>query len=872
MQKNIYFSLFLFSICIASFAQGNFNITIQKYLQENVKELSSEDISELKIYNEIFSESNNLHHVYTVQRINGVPVFNATGNFAIKNEKVNFFANNFISNIADKVNASSPNFTALQAVQKAANQLGLNASSLEILETNGNNAIISKGGISLEDIPVKLVYQPIDDELKLAWDLSIHMTAENHWWSLRIDALTGKIIHQNDWALSCNFHSDKSKASAKHTKSGFGFKNTNTNLLNDGSTYNIYPLNINSPNLGSRQIVTEPASVNASPFGWHDTDGSTGAEFTTTRGNNAWAYENRDGDDNTGYSPDGGSNLNFNFPLNLNQNPEGYIDASVTNLFYWNNMMHDVWYEYGFDEQSGNFQSTNYSSLGLENDFVFARAQDGANFGPGNNATFGTPPDGSSPVMRMFTWSANGGAPQVLEINAPGPLQGTYTGSTANFGPNIPSDGVTGDFVLVTDNNISTADPYDACDPITNANTINGKIAIIKRGECTFTSKVQKAQDNGAIAVIIVNDEFGLINMDGESNSINILSIMVTSQDGNAIINSLVNGTTINGTIQEMGPFPKDGDLDGEIVAHEYGHGISNRLTGGSFNSNCLFSCAEVDDQGNCIQFTEQMGEGWSDYFALAMTLKPGDMAEDARTIASYSSGNLGGLRSAPYSTDFAINNFTYGNTNNTSQLSAPHGVGFVWATMLWDLTWALIDEHGYDSDIYNGTGGNNIAMQLVIDGLKLQNCNPGFVDGRDAILQADIVNNNGENQCLIWSAFANRGLGFSASQGDSLDRTDQSEAFDLPPTNVLDCSLGTSSTEIKNFTIYPNPAEDYVTIESRKNLNNISVEVYDINGRKVIAKDLMNNSLDVSQLSQGIYIIRINADELTQTEKLIIK
>jgi hypothetical protein len=65
---------------------------------------------------------------------------------------------------------------------------------------------------------------------------------------------------------------------------------------------------------------------------------------------------------------------------------------------------------------------------------------------------------------------------------------------------------------------------------------------------------------------------------------------------------------------------------------------------------------------------------------------------------------------------------------------------------------------------------------------LKLQTCHPGFVDGRDAILQADQVLTGGANQCAIWQGFAKRGLGYSASQGRSKDVTDGSEAFDLPP------------------------------------------------------------------------------------------
>lgn len=75
-----------------------------------------------------------------------------------------------------------------------------------------------------------------------------------------------------------------------------------------------------------------------------------------------------------------------------------------------------------------------------------------------------------------------------------------------------------------------------------------------------------------------------------------------------------------------------------------------------------------------------------------------------------------------------------------------PHGVGFIWATMLWEMTWNLIDEYGFDPDLYNGSGGNNLALQLVIDGLKLQPCSPGFIDACDAILAADRINNGGAN------------------------------------------------------------------------------------------------------------------------------
>ncbi len=70
--------------------------------------------------------------------------------------------------------------------------------------------------------------------------------------------------------------------------------------------------------------------------------------------------------------PDTGTNMNF----------------AITQLFYWNNVMHDVSYQYGFDEASGNFQNNNQGRGGLGNDFVYADAQDGSGT---DNANFSTP-------------------------------------------------------------------------------------------------------------------------------------------------------------------------------------------------------------------------------------------------------------------------------------------------------------------------------------------------------------------------------------------------------------------------------------------------------------------------------------------------
>ena len=211
-----------------------------------------------------------------------------------------------------------------------------------------------------------------------------------------------------------------------------------------------------------------------------------------------------------------------------------------------------------------------------------------------------------------------------------------------------------------------------------------------------------------------------------------------------------------------------DGVHDQGVILHEYAHGLSTRLTGGRMTASCLRNA-------------EQAGEGWSDYVSMMATMHEGDRRSDPRGIGNYvtlQGADGRGIRAFPYSTDTGIDPRTYA---HIAQASAPHGVGSIWATMLWEMTWDLIDEYGFDADVVHGNGGNNLAMQLVVDGLKLQPCNPGFVDARDAILRADANLTGGANACAIWESFARRGLGASARQGSANDHTDGTAAFDTP-------------------------------------------------------------------------------------------
>lgn len=730
--------------------------------------LSLDDVNDAGISSLYTTKHNQVTHVYLSQNHQGISLHGAILSAHVANGKVVSVTHRFVSNLSGKVNTTIPVLSAEEAINKAAAHLNLTDYSSIILEERATGTtqrtVFQAPGLSNESIPVQLSYAKSGNLVRLAWEVRIYTTDYSHWWGVWVDALNGSILEQEDWVVTCNWgeeedhhgHSHSLRPAEEPLNLYAPFRITAT------PEYNVFNMPVESPNHGSRSIVIDPSDGTASPFGWHDIDGVEGEEFTITRGNNVWAQDDQNGDNGVGASPDGGSNLIFDFPLPTGVAPAVYLDASTVNLFFWNNLIHDVMYQYGFDEVAGNFQENNYGRGGSEGDFVFADAQDGSGL---NNANFATPPDGISGRMQMFLWATGGASVDLMTINSPAGIAGNYQGAEASFGPGLPATGITADVVLVTDTSGANA----ACTDITNGAALSGKIAILDRGGCSFAEKVERAQNEGALAVIIVNNQpNGIFAPGGFGAGVTIPSLMISQADGNIIKTALVAGP-VNVTLANPGnPNDKDGSLDNGVIAHEYGHGISTRLTGGPAIS--------------CLNNQEQAGEGWSDFFSLIFTTDSSNSGDDIRGIGTFAFGQPTdgtGIRTYPYSTNMFASPYTY---DDIKSLSVPHGVGSVMCSMLWDMYWAFVDQYGFDNDIYNGTGGNNIAIQLVIDGLKLQPCTPGFTDVRDAIILADELNNGGANRCLIWETFARRGLGFSANQGDPNSRSDGTEAFDVPP------------------------------------------------------------------------------------------
>jgi extracellular elastinolytic metalloproteinase len=207
----------------------------------------------------------------------------------------------------------------------------------------------------------------------------------------------------------------------------------------------------------------------------------------------------------------------------------------------------------------------------------------------------------------------------------------------------------------------------------------------------------------------------------------------------------------------------RDSALESDIMVHELTHGLTNRLTGGAGNANCMNQ-----------NVSRGMGEGWSDIVALVFKMKLSSTRNQNHGIGQYVSGDdQKGIRSFLYTSDMNANPLTY--SMAAGRTSSVHSLGVIWASVLYEVYWNLVEAHGFGKLKEIGSGkGNVIFMQLLVDGMKLQPCNPNFIQARDAFILADKTNNAGANECLIWRGFAKRGLGVAADENFA-------ESFDVP-------------------------------------------------------------------------------------------
>jgi Zn-dependent metalloprotease len=497
------------------------------------------------------------------QKVGGFRVYEGQVKVAVNREgEVLSVREGFLITGNQRVNGR-PALDEQQAVVRAFEHAGRNvngpfAETRARATTEESSTFANPLGDGYEDVLTEMNVVRVGNSARLAWRVYADV-GPDEWYEILLDAHTGELL------LRHNLYVFEAQ----------------------GTVYT------ESPGVAARQLISFVGNTTINTAaGWMGTS-------TVTTGNNAEAYLDTNADNvadannSTGLSNGHASaaDQNFTFPFSTTVDPRTQQAAVVTNLFYFNNVMHDFSYNLGFTESARNFQVNNFGRGGTGNDSVRAEAQDGSGT---NNANFATPPDGQRPRMQQFL----------------------------------------------------------------------------------FTS-----------------------------------------------------------------PAPdRDSSVDGDVVFHEYGHGISNRLIG---NGSTALSGTQ----------SGAMGEGWSDYWAITLN---GDGA-----VGEYVMNNTAGIRRAAYTVPANPVHDSYADVGAGG--FQVHRDGEVWAATLWDLRTQL---------------GAAITDHLVLNGMKFTPTRPSFLNARDGILQADQNLNGGANRCAIWTVFARHGMGVSAVGNDG---TTHVAASDVP-------------------------------------------------------------------------------------------
>ncbi|KAH6591703.1 hypothetical protein BASA50_008522 [Batrachochytrium salamandrivorans] len=498
--------------------------------------------SDFKVFDS-FTDYAGVTHVYGAHMANGARISNHQAAAHVKNGQVTSFSSSFgtAQHLAKRdITVSAPKATLDFAKASATASAQLGIP----VDSESEHAL-------------EYVEQP-DGKIVYAYKLQLRNNPMTKWVQVWCDATTGKVIQAVDFV---------NKAS-----------------------YKAIPIPRRDVTEGF-STVSNPEFRGSSPNGWTAGKATEGNNAITIAPNGRTTPSTSDGVFDTQFDSRGAPGTDAN------------IAAAAVNLFYINNLMHDISYQYGFTESAGNFQKNNFGKGGQGNDAVTINVLNPSDV---DNASFSTPPDGRPGVMNMYR----------------------YTNATPNRSPGF---------------------------------------------------------DNG-------------------------------------------------------------------VLIHEYGHGISNRLTGGPATSGCL---STVEAGG--------MGEGWSDMMALIVLAKSSDTATTQIPIGAYIKNRPAGIRSHPYTTDMRVNPLTYVDLRTRPRV---HAIGEVWASLLWEVYWSLVAKHGFSANLHDASqsAGNIVTMRIIIGGMMLQPCNPTFIEARNAIIAADASYYNGANKCDIIKAFAKRGLGSHAT------------------------------------------------------------------------------------------------------------
>jgi len=786
------------------------------------------------------------------QDIDGVEVFRDEINVIMNHQRELIALSGYLTGRNDGLGAASQQFSfgPGEALAKALQDLtgsSINASVLHNVQAASaepNPYLLMTAdrgatpGFTFVDDParIKKVYYHLVDEYVPAYYIEADvylpssggdvLSAETGGWmpeeraySYVISATDGQVLFRNNLIAEQKVKSGGSESNLG--PGGFTYRvwaDPATGIPYDTPAGNgPHPKAVTTPD-GAQFPFVSPNNVQLPNFPFSQNDPWLAPGSTTTSGNNVEAFVNlvnAGGNVDNGFGPAAeppadpptGDHHAFTsavdqFIYNTTPDVDAYSvnarQASITQLFYDINFLHDFYYDSGFNEAAGNAQTNNFGRGGLGSDNIKGQAMDTSSF---NNANMLTPADGGRPRMRMYNFinPAN-----MLDIQAPAAIQGKVNIGISQTGTHNFDN--TADIVIATFSNSPSA-----C-TITNAAALAGKIGMFDFDNtdgtgCSFSTRITKIHATSALAALMVYTSASptsVANITGLLTS-HTKGIGVISWNNGQAIKGVIGANTVTARLLRVAD--RDGALDAQVVFHEWGHYISNRLIGNSSGLVGFGNPAQSQGLG--------MGEGWGDFDAmLALTVRPDDTSvasnanwNGAYALATYATsgvpfngtqnqGYYYGIRRYPYSTDMAnINPLTFKHITNGQALPAGppvafgqtgsnnaevHNTGEVWASMLWECYAALLrDTQGATPRLTFQQAQDRMKNYLVAS-FKMTPVTPTFTEARDAVLAAAYAYDYNDGR-LFAQAFAKRGIGVGAVAPDRFSTTNSgvTESFD---------------------------------------------------------------------------------------------
>ena len=740
------------------------------------------------------------------QRVNGIEVFHRSLNVLLDRSYKPVAVSGYFANGFNRAALAAFARTPAQAVATAWTSLGgsLDAGALQASQVKGDWQWFERPNVSGTYVfqrgpRAKAVYYPRAGALEPAYQVELFANAKFNGsllaYSLIVSAIDGRVLHREN--LKADAFGYRVYADAK----GPLHQPYDSPLGND---YDPFPAANRSQHL-ERKKDTAANLVTLDHAGIVTNDPWLTDDATTTSGNNVDAC--KDTYDQSVSTPAGGLAVpppvnscvkqiepntkttgdhvfDYDSPADEDPSTARAVGQAIVNLFYMNNWLHDWWYNHGFDEAAGNAQASNYGRTdpALEGDQILAQGQDGSGR---NNANMATPSDGSSPVMQQYLF--DGYLAGEVRVTAPydsGPLtwaaihdtgdneydltgavalahDGTGDSDSDGCGPTIPYPDA-----VVEASPVGAPVKAPVAPPDSN---LQGKIALVDRGTCNTTYKIQFALASGAVGLVVVNNVDGdpptnIGNLDIPLAPVEpthyayaqMPTVIIRKDDGDRIKAALAAGSEVSLHLLRTPSVDVDGTRDNQIIAHEFFHYVHHRLTASSNTQ------------------SRAMSEGWGDIDAFMMTVRPEDTVVQgngnfggAYGLAGYVTNSFfAGIRRAPYSTNFDDNGFTLRHIAEGAPTpdggtgvgnSEVHSAGEIWANEMFECY------IGIQNNPKHGFADARSAMQdYIIAGFKMTPADATYTEARDAILAAALAADPGDYQRCS-HGFARRGNGLNA-------------------------------------------------------------------------------------------------------------